>query len=363
MTIDSVNTIIAAAAGVSIGVMAILLLTVAMPRDKKFAAYRTSRYILAAGYLLLSAVCVFSVYMRLPFSGKVDSRTLTITLSAAALQGVMFQYTILALINPMRLTLRYVMNSLVPVVAVVTVLVGTYLWGGQKLWIIVFHVACGLYFLLIAVHERLFKREYRDYVVIIKNHFADDNGLHLKWISRAYYLVVSLGTAAGISLFLPAVPFMFIIGLIAIFYVYYAIRYIGYARVFPRTAPALEPVFDEVGGHRAGHDEMPSKIGEWIACKKFSRPGITFDSVSEELDLPRMELAMYIRSHGGRSFSRWINELRVEEAREVMITCRDMPLKEVAARTGFSSLRAFIRSFESVEGERPRYFQERIRFR
>ncbi len=340
--------------------MAVCLLTVAMPREKRLLPYRISRYTLAAGYILLSAACILAVHTSLVHAGKVGPLPLIITLSTAALQGVLFQHTMLALINPMSLTNKRVMSSLVPVAAVILVIIGTYIWGGERLFRIVFYAACGLYFMLLLIYLAVFRREYDDYEKAINDYFADDEGLHLGWISRAYYLAVAIGIAAGISLFLPAVPFIFFVGLVAVFYVYYAIRYIGYARIFPRMAPALEPVFDEVGGPQAGREEIVAKVAGWIAAKKFSQAGITLGSVSQELGLPRSALGMYIRRKGGRSFRQWINELRVDEAREVMIACQGMPLKEVGERVGFSSLRLFVRCFEAVEGEEPRYFQERV---
>ena len=360
MQISVVHAVVTAIAGASIGIMAVCLVAVDMPRDSRHSPYHISRYILAAGYTLLSVACILAVAAGVRYSHEVNPTVRVITLATAALQGVLFQYTILSLINPMSLSLRRIMASLVPILAVDLVLVCTYLWGGERLSGIVFHVVCGLYFLLLAIYERIFRREYDDYMVAMNNYFAGDESFRLRWIRRAYYLAVSLGILAGVSLFLPSVPFVAFIGLVAVFYVYYAVRYIGYGRVFPRMAPALEPVFDEVGEPQTGRDEVAAKVGEWIAEKGFSQPGITLASMSGELGLPHSAVAMYIRSQGGRSFRRWINELRVDEARQVMTTCPGMSMQEVAEMAGFRSLRLFVRSFEAVEGEEPRYFRERV---
>ncbi len=362
MQISIIHAAVTTITALLVGVMALCLFTVAMPRDRKLAPYRVSRYILAGGYLLLSSACLLAVWAGVPHTYEVNPLVRIITLVAATFQGVMCQYTILSLVNPMSLSFSRIAASLLPVVAVDLALVSVYIWGSERLSDMVFYVVCGLYFLLLAIYENIFRREYRDYMVAINNYFADDEGFHLRWIRTAYYLAFSLGLLAGFSLFLPSMPFIVFIGLVGVFYVYYAIRYIGYARVFPRMAPALEPLFDGAGGGaQAGREDMAATIAEWIGGKGFLQPGITLASVSEKLGLPRSAFAMYIRRKGGRSFSRWINELRVDEARELIIAFPGMSLQEVAQRAGFSTMRLFIGSFETVEGEEPRYFQERIR--
>lgn len=360
MPINTVYVLITAVAGISIGIMGICLMTVAMPRDKRLANYRISRFIFATGYLAISAACLLAMHADVSYAGRINPMIVVMTLVTAALQAFLFQHTMLTLVNPMYLTARRVLRSLIPILAAGFAFSASYLWGGERLFRAAFFIAYGLYFLQMIIYVRRFRREYGDYVVTINNYFADDDGLHLKWIVRAYYPSVLLGIVAAVAVFLPVVPFMFFIGVVAVFYVYYAVRYIGYARVFPRMAPALESVPNETDGPQASRDEVAAKIGEWIAAKKFTQPGITPDSISEDLGLPRSAISLCLRRRDGRSFRRWINELRVDEAREVMIACPEMPLHEVGERAGFRNLRSFVRSFESVEGEEPRYFRERI---
>lgn len=360
MSIDSIHSFIALVAAAVIAVMAACLVFVMMPRGANLANYRASRYMLAAGYLVFSAATLFALHAGPDVYGT-GPLVLTVTVITAGLSAFLFQHTILTLINPMFLTVRRLAATFIPIALTVCALLAAFMWGSQRIFDIAFYLSAGLYFLLLYIYIKAFRREYGDYVMAVNNFFSDDSGLHLKWVRTAYYLAVGMGALAGVSLFLPSAFFVGFIAFVAVFYVYYAVRYIDYGRMFAEIAPAFEPVYDEVGAASANTREVAVKIGGWIEAKGFLAGGTTLDSMSRELGLPCSEVSAFHRSQSGRSFRRWITELRMEEAREMIMADPDISLHEVARRVGMPRYRRFVSAFSDICGESPRDFRERLR--
>lgn len=359
MPINSIHTLITIVAGTLIAIMAVCLLAVGMPRDKRLKNYRTSRRVLAVGYFMLSAACFLALWVGLSHTAETDPMVKTVVLITASLQGMMYEYTVLTLINPMFPTIRRIISSLIPIVIGGIVLGASFAWGGVAVFQWAFYAAWCLYMLQLVVYLRMFRREYSNYKDALNNYFSDDRGRHLKWIRTAYYLAVGLGIAAGLSLFLLSVSFAVFMALLTIFYVYYAVRYIGYARHFAAMAPAFEPLFEEVGDQSAETEKLVASVNEWIARKRFVQTGVTLEQAAAELGVNRTLLAIYI-DRKGRTFRRWITELRMEEAREIIISDPRLPLSQVCDAVGVKRLRLFYNSFSRVTGEDARDFRDRM---
>lgn len=357
----SVHNMITAAAGILIGVMAVCLLTVRMPRDGRLLNYRISRRMLALGYFVLSAACFLALCIGISHkSGSTDPMVKTVTLITGALQALMYQFTILTLINPMFPTFRKIMRSAVPITAVAAVVACSYVWGGEEAFRWTFSVAWVLYFVLLVIFIRMFRKEYADYETALHNYFSEDDGRHLRWIRTAYILAQALGFSAGISLALKSVSFAVFMSLLTVFYVYFAIRYISYGRSFWEMAPALEPLFEEVDSKKGDHANIPALINDWIGKKGFAEAGVTMDNISDRIGVDRTLLAFYINRVEGKSFRRWITGLRVEEAREKIMENPRMPLSEVSDAVGIRGRRMFFSSFRRFTGEDVRDFRDRM---
>ena len=80
---------------------------------------------------------------------------------------------------------------------------------------------------------------------------------------------------------------------------------------------------------------------------------LRLSDVSETLKIPAHVISRAINEIGGKNFPQYINELRIEKAKEKLIRESDKKVIAVAYESGFRSLSAFNRAFKKNAGINP----------
>lgn len=99
---------------------------------------------------------------------------------------------------------------------------------------------------------------------------------------------------------------------------------------------------------------LEQRINEWKEEKLYLTDQININDIAERLGTDRRYLSRFINEHYGINFSRWISEMRIEEAKLLMEQKPDEGLEWVALQAGFSSLSYFSKVFSQVVGVSPK---------
>lgn len=99
---------------------------------------------------------------------------------------------------------------------------------------------------------------------------------------------------------------------------------------------------------------LEQRINEWKEEKLYLTDQITINDIAERLGTDRRYLSRFINERYGINFSRWISEMRIDEAKRLMEQKPDEGLEWVALQTGFSSLSYFSKVFSQVVGVSPK---------
>lgn len=99
---------------------------------------------------------------------------------------------------------------------------------------------------------------------------------------------------------------------------------------------------------------LEKRIEEWKEEKQYLTDQLTINDIAERLGTDRRYLSRFINEHYGINFSRWISEMRINEAKRLMEKEPDEGLEWVALQTGFSSLSYFSKVFSQVVGVSPK---------
>lgn len=89
------------------------------------------------------------------------------------------------------------------------------------------------------------------------------------------------------------------------------------------------------------------------------REKITLQSLSGEFHLSEKYLSRYFKEHFYLTFTGYVNHLRLTCAKKLLETT-DLPVTEIALRSGFSSDSYFIRTFKSCYGSSPLKYRKAI---
>lgn len=101
-------------------------------------------------------------------------------------------------------------------------------------------------------------------------------------------------------------------------------------------------------------------VTEWTqrADKPYLKESITIMQVAEQMGLNTRLLSNYLNSVKGRNFDAWINYLKVEETKRMLLADRSMQLSEIAYKMGFSDLASMSKRFKSIEGMPPSVYRQ-----
>jgi AraC-like DNA-binding protein len=229
---------------------------------------------------------------------------------------------------------------------------------------IALYVFTGLYLIQLIRYIRLFIANYRQFEQRMDNYFADREAGRLRWVAFSFYAALAIGLLAMLSaLFMSHTGALLFSGVIACFYAFFAVRFLRYGFWFQSIEPAMEedePYTGDDAGliHTAAFAALEKKITQWVAAKNFTQQGITRDKLAATLYTNRSYLSIYMNRYKKQTFGEWINDLRIEEAKRLLIQYPGMSVQEIAQRAGFSERSHFTRHFTKQTGLSPKCWRQ-----
>jgi AraC-like DNA-binding protein len=84
---------------------------------------------------------------------------------------------------------------------------------------------------------------------------------------------------------------------------------------------------------------------------------LSVDDIAHAVELPAVTLSRYFRRYTGRSLIEFLNEVRIDQARRLLIES-DEPIGTIALAVGFGNLSHFNRQFRKKVGHSPREYRK-----
>ncbi len=94
-------------------------------------------------------------------------------------------------------------------------------------------------------------------------------------------------------------------------------------------------------------------VEKWIKEKKYCREGINIKDVAAEMGTNQSYLSQYINNHLNTSFQQWLNTLRIEEGKTLLVQNKNMSIEEVGIAVGIPQNYNFSRWFRIVTNMTP----------
>jgi AraC-like DNA-binding protein len=99
-------------------------------------------------------------------------------------------------------------------------------------------------------------------------------------------------------------------------------------------------------------------IEQWIKQKKYVEYDKSRDDVAAEMNTTREMLHLYFTTRMGMDFKTWRTELRIEEAKRLLLKDRNISTNLVGEMAGFSDRSNFHRQFVKIVGCSPRQYRD-----
>ncbi|WP_243350196.1 helix-turn-helix domain-containing protein [Parabacteroides sp. FAFU027] len=207
-----------------------------------------------------------------------------------------------------------------------------------------------IYYVFVFFREmQLYKREIADF-------FSETHKLQLDWIRYAFLSALGLtGLAITYFFYFNVVFHTLFVVLYTSFYFAFALNYLRYTSFYKMIKPAIEMAKSdsEIRIDKETHNTWPIVKEKILSRKSYLRSGITIEELATELKINRKQLSAFINSEEKVNFNTWINKLRIEEAKQMLIFSPETTLAEISERTGFTEQSNFSRQFKLVVNVSP----------
>ena len=112
----------------------------------------------------------------------------------------------------------------------------------------------------------------------------------------------------------------------------------------------------------SGYDKIMDSFKQlMITDQGFLNPSMTIDELAAQLNTNRTYVSKLVNIYYGMPFRDYLNKLRMDYAKQLMIDEPDAVIDYVAAKSGFQSSTQFIRKFRETEGVTPSVWRTSLR--
>lgn len=345
-------------------VFGLLFLFLIVPNRPLLHNYRTARRVMAFAYMFFACIEMLKGIYCPSLASSYDIKVIqTTTLAISFSQAFLFTYSLIVLLNIRFSRRQRIIGELIPVVICVALIFVVHFACPAAWFRLPFYVFGLLYVIQLVHYTRLFRKNCRLARLRMDNYYSGSEFERLRWIVLSFYAALVIGvmallTALSESLFISLIFSIIFTG----FYTYFAIRFINYPLLFQQIIEQpMKDVLREEPVQPKNHIKtgkeafalLEKRIELWIANKGFIEQGITIDVLSAKLITNQKYLSTYINTYKKQTFREWINELRIEEAKILLLQYPEMTLKDISSRVGFSDKSHFLHQFKKLTDESP----------
>jgi len=351
--------------------MAIVFLAIPLPPNKGLFKYRISLRFLAGAYLIVALLKIAVMMFQFAIVDLISIERLTIS----SLQATLFTLTLITLINPHFITRRFLFYQIIPVLIlnIFYILVASH-YGNPVIAninslieqayypsVLVRELFVLFYVIQIVYLSRLFIIHARKYEHEIDNFFSEPYRLYLPWVRYCYYAALSVGISALVSCFIQSEMVVLFFNIVySIFYLVFGICYIQYRRTFIIIEPAIYPrANDSTEGSKNSKRLVWNELKETILNEKYYlRPEVNIEEMARHLKIGRTTLSKFINIEENMNFNGWINSLRIEEAKSLLVEQPNLNLIEISELVGYSESSNFSRQFKLITDVSPSVWRQ-----
>lgn len=323
---------------------AVFLHVAYIPHEKKVANLKKSKYLIQMGCILLGAGGILLVTQQY----TMEDITFFIQIMAQIESLLLILAMILLLTKDFNV--RHFVSTQGSIIALSSLVLYAYYYIFEGT------VKTPAYYLLGCTYILLFLYYFLTYKKLFlqwRNRRLQ-YGKHGSTIKTLWFLLNVLAIMCIVTLLFPStllfatLTVLYIIGLNTFIILFYKLIILLNMNDFE-----LEKTVEQQGKEKVNTQKnIENALETWVRNKGFVEKNITIIILSKQLGTNRTYLSNFINENYGENFNSWVNQLRIEEAKQFLKN-EELPLHEVAERVGFTDLAHFSKTFKSITGDPP----------
>lgn len=375
--------------GVGAAVLAVLLMLIRIPQSDYCAKLSSSKHSIVMSFL----ICSFMMFYTMSQYGSEQIRdwemfTMLTIYIVVHFSTSLISYSMISLLKTERHKWQNLFMPGLFVSAVLAfLLLDVYRSGNMLNFWIVCVVAITAFLIQSVTYIVHFDRTYKKALKDLENYYDDDESHKIKWVRFCY--VITMLTNLFILVYMALYWFLDYKMEVAALYTFWYLIYMLYltSNFIPflsthrlildafayrtlsgqdlmqlienrrKSRVAAEHV-GPVGVNESDFRKLERALEKWVEEKHFCEYDKSRDEVAKELGTTREKLHLYFTTRKGVDFKTWRAELRVEEAKRLLLENREISINIIGELAGFSDRSNFHRQFVRIAGCTPRQWRE-----
>ena len=360
--------------------LAIVLLLINVPRTEYAKKLTRSKTTIATNFMIGAFIFGYTLYHH-EIPDYEDFSTITM-LIITAFSSITMSYSLINLMQPRYIDSSRLLISVFILFFVSAILTESFFGESRKLFRITTIAAIVLYVFQNSWLIIIFDKAYRKSLDLLEKYYDEDEEHKVKWIRFCYILTMLTTMFILIYMFLPK-------GLIKIYTSFYILYMIYFASNFISFLGSHKLLLDAFGhsaftepartrrrqksrrkgtGTDAGADNTDDVTGEfaaietalkrWVNEKKYREYDKSREEVAHALGTTKEMLQLYFTEKVGLDFRSWRTDLRIKDAKQMLLDQKDTSINLIGEMAGFSDRSNFHRQFTKLVGCSPKKWRD-----
>lgn len=368
--IEQLSTLFDIISCVICSVLGFCFIVIPVPENPNLKNYKISLRILSVAYFFFAA---FTAWFLFTDQNSKFPEFLTFPfIMVSSLQALLVSHSLITLFDYKYVTFSRVKKQLIPIATfLILFIISTIIFDDPIITIsqypqyllhptvIIRSLFYAYVIYQLIIYSILFAQTTRNYESRLSNYFSDTINLRLLGIRSLFISALCIGILSLMLHFFPTKSFnLFFTVVYTLFYLTFALFYINYNNIFIKIEPALkitenEAITDQKHQTRKSSFTWAEIKQQIVEQRRYLKQGVTIEELAKSVGIGRTTLSSFINNEETLNFNSWINTLRIEEAKTILINQPNCSLAAVADMTGFSEQSNFSKQFKLITGYAP----------
>jgi AraC-like DNA-binding protein len=334
---------------------------------------------IAISYLVSSVL----FFLTIRYSGIVDYEVLSSLMMFAitAVSSVTLSYSLITVLDASNFDMdRFVLNLGVAIL-MSYVFVRSFWWEDMGARIAVTVVSVLIFIIQCVIHIIKFQRTYRESSKKLETYYDAEENHRIKWVRFCYVIMMLTQMFVLVYMLLPRGMMKVYIAFYSLFMLYFTANFISFLGSHKLLLDAfayktlsgqdLIELINARKDRKAGRQKveldndneiefmkLDRAIDKWVKDKRFREYDKSREETSEELNTTKELLNVYFSTRMGMDFRTWRTQLRIEEAKKLLLEKKNVSINVIGEMAGFSDRANFYRQFVKLVGCSPREWRE-----
>ena len=359
--------------------LAFILLMIKIPHSEHTKRLNNAKVTIAVSFLVCGFMMAFSLY-KYPAVWDYEQFSSLTMLITASFSTMAISYSMVNIIDDRMISGNVFIINTFLLTATSFALLESFLGdgSGKQHYLIALTLSLGLFVTQSTYYIVKFDKAYKKSLLALSAYYDEDEDHKIRWLRFFYIIAMLTDVFLLVYMVLPDGFMKIYIAWYVLFILYFSanfISFIGSHRMIldafahrtlsgqdlfpPKTQKLkdMEPAIDRKQ-RDAEFRKINGSIKQWIADKKYREYDKTKEEIAMEIGTTKELLQLYFNKVIRQDFRNWRTELRINDAKKMLLEDRQASTNLIGEMCGFSDRSNFHTQFVKIVGCSPKRWRD-----